>query len=167
MAGEKGRDRSASQSQDVAGSQRAIPESTKALAEGTEGQSDKSSHLLPYAKPYNEYFNAVNEAQRGLCQRLSEIYTTYVEAMRDAIEARDGARLVAATEKYYAAWIELAKPTHMRAVVSRAFDTYQREMKSAFASGATGALGPGCLGLVAYSMAVVASHRIACGGASV
>jgi hypothetical protein len=137
----------------------ASPAATRAPAEGA-GRGRWDAHLLPFAKPYNDYFDAVQEAHRSLHRRAGETYTAYVKAAQDAIGTRDAESLRSAAEQFSAAWAELAKPDHMAASVSRAFDTYHREMRSAFASGATSALGPVCFALVAYSMAVVASHRM-------
>jgi hypothetical protein len=131
-------------------------------AAGEEIAPDQSdSHLLPFSKPYHDYFDAVYEAHRALHRRAGETYMAYVKAARDAMGARNAEAHRSATEKFYRAWTELTKPADIIASVSRAFDAYHREMRSAFASGATEGLGPGCFALVAHSMVVVASHRMA------
>jgi hypothetical protein len=119
------------------------------------------SHLSPFAKPYNEYFKAVQEAYRSLHDKAVETYTAYVKAAQDAVQARDAEALRSATEKYNTTLAELANPGPLSQSVSNAFDIYHKEMMAAFSSGATGILGPGCIAVVAYSMAVVASHRMA------
>lgn len=142
---------------------------TQAEATGQEGISsseatqleEANAHLLPFAKPYNAYFDAVHEAHRSLQSKASEAYEDYIKAARAAMEARDPEALRSAAEKFHADWTELAKPEHMAKSVSRAFDAYHEDLKAAFGSGASAALGPGCFALVAYSMAVVASHRVA------
>jgi hypothetical protein len=138
----------------------ASPGATPAKAEDTPPDRP-GSHLLPFAKPYNEYFVAVREAHRSLHDKAVETYTTYVKAAQDAVQARDAEALRSATEKYNTAWAELAKPGPLAQSVSDAFDVYHKAMMDAFASGATGVLGPGCIAVVAHSMAVVACHRMA------
>ena len=122
-------------------------------------QSD--SHLLPFTKPYYDYFDAVCQAHHALQRRAGETYMAYVKAARDAMESKNAEAHRAATEKFHRTWDELTKPAYILASVSRAFEVYHREIKSAFASGAADLLGPGCFALVAQSMAVVASHRMA------
>lgn len=150
------------------GSTEASPGATPAKAEEAspgvtpaQAEDTPQSHFLPFAKPYNEYFEAVREAHRSLNDKAVETYTAYVKAAQDAIQARDADALRSATEKYNTAWTELAKPGPLAQSVSNAFDVYHKAMMDAFASGATGVLGPGCIAVVAYSMGVVASHRMA------
>ena len=115
------------------------------------------SRLLPFAKPYNDYFDCVLEAYRTLVQSANDIYGVYVKAAQAAIENRDAEALRVAAQTFYTAWAELGKP--MAASMGRAFDTYHQEIRSAFASGASTVLGPGCLTIAARSIATVAWHR--------
>ncbi len=122
---------------------------------------DKAESLfLPFAKPYNAYLDAVSEAHRSHQQTALETYNAYVKEAQEAIKASDAEALRSATKRFYTAWAELAKPTHLCASASRAFDVYRQELMSAVTSGAMNALGPGCLAVVAQSIAVVASHQM-------
>ena len=115
------------------------------------------SHLAPFAKPYNEYFEKVHEAYRTRVRTAHEIYGTYMKAAQHAIETGDADAYRAAAEKFSIAWSELA--TTLASKVDRAFDNYHRMIGAAFASGAGAVLGPGCLMLVARSITIVAWHR--------
>ncbi|SRR6266851_8667474 len=115
------------------------------------------SHLAPFAKPYNEYFEKVHEAYRANVQSAREIYGTYMKAAQHAIEKGDADAYRAAAEKFSIAWSELA--TTLASKVDRAFDTYHRMIGTAFASGASAVLGPGCQIMVARSITIVALHR--------
>jgi hypothetical protein len=74
----------------------------------------------------------------------------------------DAAALQAAVDQFRTAWAELSKPARVVADLGRAFDAYQRDLKTAFGSTALQALDPGALAHVAHSMAIVASHRMSC-----
>lgn len=124
-------------------------------AERESGESE--SHLLPFAKPYNDYVGTVQEAYQALFQSAQETYGTYVRDAQAAIATRDAEAYRVAGEKFWAAWSDLGKP--MAASVGQAFDKYHDEIRSAFAAGASASLGPGCLMLVARSIAAVACHR--------
>jgi len=160
MADDQDRQDSGNDTQEESTSQEVSPGTGQAPLEDT--APDRSdSHLLPFTKPYYDYFDAVCQAHHALQRRAGETYMAYVKAARDAMETRNGEAHRAATEKFHRTWDELTKPAYILASINRAFDAYQREIKSAFASGATDLLGPGCFALVAQSMAVVAAHRMA------
>lgn len=118
------------------------------------------SHLLPFAKPYNQYFDAVREAHRSLHETAVATHNSYVKDAQEAVKARDAEALRSATDKFYTAWNELAKPFHIASSTNDAFEAYRRELTSAVASGALSPLGSGCLAMVAQSIAVVASHHM-------
>ena len=115
------------------------------------------SHLAPFAKPYNEYFEKVSDAYRANIQTAREIYDTFMKAAQHAIETGDADAYRVAAEKFSTAWSELA--TTLASKVDRAFDNYHRMIGTAFASGKSAILGPGCLMLVARSITIVAWHR--------
>jgi hypothetical protein len=121
-------------------------------------EGDAESHLALFSKPYNEYFEGIQEAHRAHVQRASEIYGAYVKAVQSAIEKRDRDAFNAAAEQFNTALPELGKAFVTN--VDRTFSAYHGAIRSVFASGASSVLGPGCLLTVGRSIAIVSWHRL-------
>jgi hypothetical protein len=126
----------------------------------TKSQNERDP-LLPFAKAYNQYFRSVYDISYASHRKVCDEYPAYAKAIRAATDTQDLQAFHEANEKFRAVINDAADPSHVAAGVRAAFDTYVRVLVAAFASDDASSLDVAQLGLVAWSMAQVATNRLA------